>query len=185
MKYGYARVSTEDQQLSLQIDALNKEGVDEIITEKISGTSKEFKERTKLLESLQKNDEVIFWKLDRLGRSIIDVLHFLKKVESKGATIKCLTENIETKSPAGRMFAGMILLFSEYDNEIRKERTRAGLESAKKRGVSLGRRKKLTKQQEEFIISSYNEGKTQKYIANILKVDRTTIRRYEKALNIK
>ena len=135
---GYARVSTRDQNPDLQIDALKAAGCTKIFTEQASSV----KERPQLaaaLDYLREGDTFIFWKLDRLGRSLKDLIHTLDTFRQRGIGVKCLTQPIDTTTPAGRLAANMLGAFAEFEHEMIRERTRAGLDIAIARGRKGGR----------------------------------------------
>lgn len=185
MKYGYARVSTKEQSLDVQIDKLKALGVDVIFSEKVSGVAKKMPEREKLLKAIKPGDEVSFYKFDRLGRSLADVILFARQLEEKGATLNSVSEGIDTSTPAGKMVSNMLLSFAEYERCLIQERTKAGLQNAREKGVILGRRPKLNKQQVQLLHKLLDEGHNKTYIADMLGVSRMTIHRYIVRLNAK
>ncbi len=178
MKVGYARVSTKDQNLDLQIESLKKNGAEKIYEEKISGIAKEMPIRNKMLNSLEKGDEVLFWKIDRLGRSLVDSVNFIAKIEEKGANIRSLTETFDSSTPAGRASLGFLMTCAEFEREMNKERTMAGIERAKAKGIKFGRRSKINKEKGVLIKNLVEQGETHQYIANCIGVSRSTIARF-------
>jgi DNA invertase Pin-like site-specific DNA recombinase len=178
MKYGYARVSTKEQSLDVQIEKLKSLGVDDIFSEKVSGVAKKMPEREKLLKLIKPGDEVSFYKFDRLGRSLADVVLFARQLEEKGATLKSITEGIDTSTPAGKMVSNMLLSFAEYERCLITERTKAGLQNAKDKGIILGRRRKLSKQQVKLLNKLIDEGHNKTYIADMLDISRMSVHRY-------
>lgn len=130
---GYARVSTEDQDLRLQIAALTKYGVprDQIVEEKASGGTMGRKGIQRILKSLRKGDRVVVWKLDRLGRSLKGVIETIEKIEAAGADLVSITESIDTTSAMGRFFFHIIAAMAELERGMISERTTAGIASAR------------------------------------------------------
>jgi len=139
MLIGYARVSTIEQETHLQIDALRKANVDRIFEEKRSGGDRKRPILEEVLRSLEPGDTFVVFKLDRVARSLSHLLEILDRIESAGAAFLSLTEVIDTKSPAGRMMMHIIGAFAEFERELIRERTRAGMEAALLRGVKFGR----------------------------------------------
>ena len=127
MRLGYARVSKSDgQDIAAQKAALRDAGVERVYEEKASGGRWDRPELHKLLDYLRAGDEVIVWKLDRLSRSLADLLRIIEKIEAKGAGFRSLTEAIDTTTPAGRMMMQMVGSFAEFEREMIRQRTRAG-----------------------------------------------------------
>jgi DNA invertase Pin-like site-specific DNA recombinase len=158
MMIGYARVSTQDQDTDAQIAALNTSGCELIFQEKASGGRWDRPELHRLLGQLRKGDVLVVWKLDRLSRSLKDVLLLMEKVEQAGAGFRSLTEVIDTTSPGGRMMMQMVGTFAEFERAMLRERTQNGLDAARKQGRVGGRRQKLKKHQQEEIVNLVNSG---------------------------
>jgi len=158
MLIGYARVSTQDQDTDAQISALKTSGCELIFQEKASGGRWDRPELHRLLGQLRKGDVLVVWKLDRLSRSLKDVLLLMEKVEQAGAGFRSLTEVIDTTSPGGRMLMQMVGTFAEFERAMLRERTQNGLDAARKQGRVGGRRPKLKKHQQEEIINLVNSG---------------------------
>lgn len=148
MKIGYARVSTRDQNLDLQIDTLKKAGCTDtyIYMEQITGATRERPELQKMLAQLREGDLVVIWKLDRLGRSLADLVHLVNEIQSKRAGLQSLHDNIDTTTPQGKLTFHIFAAIAEFEREIIRERTKAGLESARARGRKGGRPRGLTKE---------------------------------------
>lgn len=144
-KIGYARVSTREQNLDLQIDALNRAGCDIIFSEKIS-SSKERKELEKALEYLREGDILVVWKLDRLARSLKELVLMISSLSEKGIEFKSLSDAIDTTSSLGKCQLGIFASLAQYERDIIKDRTRAGLEAARQRGKIGGRPKGLSEE---------------------------------------
>lgn len=138
--WGYARVSTDDQDMSMQKRELEKHGVDFIFQEKKSGKDTKRPELQKMLSRLYLygNDTVVVWKLDRLGRSLTDLIDIVKHIEDSGARFVSITDNIDTSTATGRFFFHVIAAMAEWERNMISERTKAGMEAAKARGTKLG-----------------------------------------------
>lgn len=143
MILGYARVSTKDQNLNLQIEALEKAGCEKIYQEKMSGASKDRPELNNMLAHLREGDVVMVWKLDRLGRSLKNIIDLVLDLNQKKVIIKGLTDGVDTSTPNGRLFLNVMASLAEYERELIRERTNAGLSSARARGRVGGRPKGL------------------------------------------
>ena len=187
MIFGYARVSTSDQNLNLQIDALLKEGIDKknIYTDKISSMVKERKSLAKLLDSAREGDTIIVWKLDRLARSLIHFTKLMNDLEEKGVKFKSITEPFidTTKKPSQTKFlVNMFAALAQLERDIIIERTKAGLESARLRGRVLGAPKGLSKKNKQKAIlceAYFNEGRmTVTEICERLDISRATYYKY-------
>lgn len=158
MLIGYARISTQDQDTDAQIASLKSSGCELIFQEKASGGRWDRPELHQLLGQLRKGDVLVVWKLDRLSRSLKDVLLLIEKVEQAGAGFRSLTEAIDTTSPGGRMMMQMVGTFAEFERAMLRERTRNGLDAARKRGRVGGRPQKLKTHQQEEIVHLVNSG---------------------------
>lgn len=140
MKYGYARVSTLDQNLNAQLDALNKAGCDEIYMEKMSGKSMDRPELKNLLAKIKAGDTLIVTKLDRLGRSLTELIELTDRFKDDGIEFVSLSEKIDTSTATGKMYFQIIGVFAEFERNLLRERIKEGFEAAKKRGVKFGRK---------------------------------------------
>lgn len=136
-----------------------------------------FQESTALLDHLREGDVVVVWKLDRLSRSLKDLLHILEKTEAAGANFRSLTEAIDTSGPAGRMMMQMLGSFAEFERAMVRERTRAGLKAAREQGRKGGRRPKLMAHQKTEILAMLAAGRAGAEIARVFRVHRATISR--------
>ncbi|WP_228444954.1 recombinase family protein [Chryseobacterium echinoideorum] len=188
MKIGYIRISTQDQNYNLQEDALNKLGCKMIFKETVSGATKERPQLKKLLEQIRKGDVVVVYKLDRLGRSLKHLLEIVEILNSKNVALQSLHDNIDTTTPQGRLFFNISASFAEFEKDLIRERTKAGLEAARERGKKGGRRKGLSKEaQQKAIIAEnyYNEGiKSVNEIAADLKISKMTMYKYLRERNV-
>src|ERR1700691_5013159 len=160
MLIGYARVSTDEQDTAAQVAALKAAGCERIYREKASGGRWNRPELHRLLDQLRKADVLVVWKLDRLSRSLRDVLTIMERLTEVKAGFRSLTEAIDTTTPAGRMMMQMVGAFAEFERAMLRERTKAGLDSARRQGRIGGRRPKLTPQQRSKIIQMVSRGKT-------------------------
>src|SRR5262252_7130346 len=158
MLIGYARVSTDDQDTSAQVAALKAAGCERIFREKASGGWWDQPELHGLLDQLRKRDVLVVWKLDRLSRSLRDVLTIMERLGEAKAGFRSLTEAIDTTTPAGRMMMQMVGSFAEFERAMLRERTKVGLESARREGRIGGRRPKLTPQQQSEIRKMVSKG---------------------------
>ena len=141
MKYGYARVSSSGQDLTIQIDALTNAGCETIRQEKVSGTSIQGRdELNTLLEFMREGDELVVTRVDRLARSIRDLQNIVYDLNKKGVTISATEQPIDTKTSAGKCFLDMLGVFGEFETNLRKERQMEGILKAKEKGVYKGRK---------------------------------------------
>jgi DNA invertase Pin-like site-specific DNA recombinase len=158
MNIGYARKSTEDQVLSLQEDALTAAGCGVIFKETASGGRWDRPELQAVLENIGAGDVLVVWKLDRLSRSLHDLLRIMEKLGEKGAGFRSLTESIDTTTAAGRMMMQMVGAFAEFERAMLRERTNAGLAAARRAGRIGGRRPKLSRLQREEVVRQVRGG---------------------------
>ena len=141
MLIGYARVSTHEQLLDLQLDALAKAGIDpeRIYTDKISSRKAERPELKRALDQLREGDTLVVWRLDRLGRSLQELISLVNLIHAKGAGFKSLTESMDTTTPGGKLVFHFFGALAEFERDIIQERTKAGLDAARARGRKGGR----------------------------------------------
>lgn len=178
MKYGYARVSTDDQNTALQIAALKKAGCKTIFKDEgISGATAKRPALSRCLKTLKTGDTLIVWKLDRLGRSLRDLITMLDDLKQRGVKFRSLTEAIDTHTPTGRAMWQMIGVLAELERSMIIERTRAGLQVAKARGVKLGRKPSLSPQQIAHARKMVDAGEPVPDVAQLMRVDRATLYR--------
>lgn len=183
MKIGYARVSTRDQNLDLQVDALRKSGCSDtyIYMEQITGATRERPQLKKMLEQIREDDVVVIWKLDRLGRSLADLVHLVTEIQGKGAGLLSLQDNIDTTTPQGKLTFHIFAAIAEFEREIIRERTKAGLESARARGRKGGRPLGLSdssKIKAEAACSLYAKKIPINEITATLKISKRTLYKY-------
>ena len=179
MILGYARVSRgDDQSTAAQRRALAEAGCGRVFEEAASGGRWERPELQRMLDQLRPGDVVMVWKLDRLSRSLKDLLHLLEKIDAAGAGFRSLTESIDTTTAAGRMMMQMVGAFAEFERAMIRERTSAGLAQARAEGRIGGRRAKLTPSQREDVVENVTSGrKTAAQMARLYNVSEPTISR--------
>jgi DNA invertase Pin-like site-specific DNA recombinase len=144
MRIGYARVSTEDQTLDLQKDALKRAKCREVYEEQATGKNTTRPQLEGCLKSLREGDTLVVWRLDRLGRNLADLVRLVAELEQRKINFESLTEKIETKSPAGRLVFHVFAALAEFERNLIRERTFAGLKAARARGRKGGRPSKLS-----------------------------------------
>ncbi len=176
--YGYDRASTSDQNAARQVQASEDAGCVEVYKETASGARMERKNRKKFLDRLQEGDTLVVWRLDRLARSLKDVLMIIAALDSKGIGFRSLTENIDTTTASSRMIMHIVRSFAESERSMLEERTKSGLDSARNRGQRLGRPDALTPEQKREVVEQVTEKrKSQIEMARLLGCSRTTIHR--------
>lgn len=179
MLLGYARVSTHKQNLDIQIDMLNKHGVDSVFSEVASGAQRERSELTRLLEYMRKGDVLVVCKYDRLARRLPVLLDIVNTVQSKGGGFQSLAEDIDTTSAAGQLVFHVFASIAEFERARISERTHEGLAIARKAGRIGGRPQALTAEQKrEAYRLRWQEGWTIHRIANLFGVSARTLRRH-------
>jgi DNA invertase Pin-like site-specific DNA recombinase len=178
MKYGYARVSTDDQSPALQLAALKKAGCKIIFKDDgLSGAPTKRRALLRCLKKLEHGDMLTVWKLDRLGRSLRDLIAMLDDLKKRGVKFRSLTEAIDTETPTGRAMWQMIGVLAELERSLISERTRAGVKDAQRRGVKFGRKPKLTPPQKAHARELIDAGERREDVAALLNVNRTTLYR--------
>lgn len=155
MKIGYARVSTADQNLDLQIDALQQAGCERIYQDTITGSSTKRPEFDKMIDALRSGDVLTVWKLDRIGRSLKHLLQIADDLQEKGIHLHVITQGIDTTTPAGKMLFSIMGSIAEYEKSLIQERVQAGLKAAKARGRVGGRPSSLNSEQKKQIVAMY------------------------------
>lgn len=179
MLIGYARVSTHDQNPDLQQDALKKAGCESIYIEKASGAQRERPELKAAFKYIREGDTLVVWKLDRLARSMKQLIESVEELEKKGIGFRSLTESIDTTTPSGKLVFHVFASLAEFERSIIKERTTAGLASARARGRLGGRPPKLDKKDIEAAKALLADNSaTVGEIAKRLEVSKATLYRY-------
>jgi len=178
MKIGYARVSTTEQHLDVQLSELKKAGCEKIYKEKITGTHQNRPELLRMIDQLRKGDEVIVWKLDRLARSTRDLLEICDRIGAAKASFRSLSESwADTTTAGGKMILTVFAGIAEFERDLIVERTASGRVAAQKRGVKFGRPGKLQPEQLSAIKSLLDQGKSVKDVADAFKTHPSTIYR--------
>lgn len=179
MKIGYARVSTDDQNLDMQIEALKKARCGKLYEDDgVSGAAGVKRPALlRCLKRLKRGDTLVVWRMDRLGRSLRDLITTLDDLKERGIKFQSLTEHIDTETPTGRAMWQMIALLAELERSIIRERTKAGITSARMRGVKFGRKPKLSEQQIEQARKLIAAGERPEDIAASFHTGRSTLYR--------
>jgi DNA invertase Pin-like site-specific DNA recombinase len=179
MLIGYARVSTDDQKLDLQTDALTKAGCEKIFDDHMSGAKAERPGLTKALEMCRVGDTLVVWRLDRLGRSIKNLIDLAELLEREGVGLKSCQEAIDTNTSGGKLIFHMFGALAEFERNLLRERTKAGLEAARARGRSGGRPKALNKTKRDLAVKLYNDREHSiKEICDVMGIGKTTLYKY-------
>ncbi|MCL2876530.1 MAG: recombinase family protein [Betaproteobacteria bacterium] len=178
MLIGYARVSTQDQNLDLQIGALRQAGCERIFEDKVSGSRAERPGLTKAMEMLREGDAFVVWKLDRLGRSVKQLVDLVGTLQQQGIQFKSLTDSIDTSTPSGRFFFHVMASLAEMERELIVERTRAGLAVAHQLGRKSGRKPKMTSSKIESARKLLAVGTPPKEVAKNLGISVPTLYRH-------
>jgi DNA invertase Pin-like site-specific DNA recombinase len=168
---GYARVSTSEQRLSLQLDALERAGVDakNIFIDKVSGAAKKRPGFRRMMLYVKEGDTVVVWRLDRFARSIMELLKRMEELQKRGVRFHSLTEAIDTKTASGRLVFHVLASIADFEREITRERVSAGIKAAKKRGRAVGAKPKLFGKAAEYAQKRRKDGATAKQIVEELK----------------
>jgi DNA invertase Pin-like site-specific DNA recombinase len=178
MLIGYARVSTTDQNLALQKEALEKAGCERIYEDTISGTRAERPGLTKALEMLRNGDTLVVWKLDRLGRSVKNLITLVGAINANGIHFRSLTDSIDTGTPSGRFFFHVMASLAEMERELIIERTRAGLAVARALGRKGGRKRTMTDSKIDSAKKLLSSGVPPRDVAKDLGVSLATLYRW-------
>lgn len=179
MLIGYARVSTDDQNLDLQRDALQKAGCEKIYTDQQSGAHVDRVGLSNVLEVVRSGDTLIVWRLDRLGRSLKHLIHLIEKLEHQGIGLRSLQENIDTTTSGGRLVFHLFGALAEFERNLIRERTQAGLSAARARGRQGGRPKLLDPKKRELALRLYQERQhTIVEICQLMGISKSTLYNY-------
>jgi DNA invertase Pin-like site-specific DNA recombinase len=183
---GYARISTQDQNLYLQRDALTEAGCDKIFTDTISGSTQERKGLDEALNFLRSGDTLVVWKLDRLGRTMKHLIETVTSLRDKGIGFKSLTENIDTTTPGGKLIFHIFGSLAEFERDLIRERTQAGLQAARARGRNGGRPKSPLADEKKLAMARkmyLDETTLVKDILTHLGIKKTTFYKYLKTVS--
>lgn len=178
MLIGYARISTQDQNLKLQLDALAKAGCQKVFEDTLSGTRADRPGLGKALEMLREGDTLVVWKLDRLGRSVKQLVELVSDLHKQNVQFKSLTDSIDTGTPSGRFFFHVMASLAEMERDLIVERTRAGLDVARQLGRKGGRKPKMTDSKIESAKKLLASGVPPKDVAKNLGVSVPTLYRW-------
>jgi len=179
MNIGYARVSTQDQNLDLQNDALKGAGCEKIYTDKMSGAKTDRPGLEEILSILRKGDTLVVWKLDRLGRSLTHLIKVMNILDEQGIYFRSVQESLDTSTPGGKLIFHVFGALAEFERDIIRERTLAGLAAARARGRTGGRPRKLSKKQVEIAENLMKDVSIPiAEICETLGVSRATLYRY-------
>lgn len=158
MRIGYARVSSDDQEMALQLDALAKSGCERVFSEKVSTGRDQRPQRDECLQTLRAGDTLVVWRLDRLGRSMAELVAIVNGLAKRGVIFESLTERIDTSSASGEFTFHLFAALAQFERQIIKERTKAGLEAARARGRRGGRQPKVTPKAKREMAALYASG---------------------------
>ena len=179
MQIGYARVSTDDQNLDLQRDALQQAGCERVFEDTASGAKAERVGLVALMEVLRTGDTVVIWRMDRLGRSLKDLIALVERLETVGVGLRSLQEKIDTTSSGGRLVFHLFGALAEFERNLIRERTQAGLTAARARGRHGGRKKRLDPAKQKMALRLYHERQhTVEEICRMMGVGRSTLYNY-------
>ena len=174
-RIGYARVSTDDQDLAIQNTALEKDACAIVFEEKRSGTKRDGRDQLQLaIKVLTKGDSLVVTRLDRLGRSLRDLANIAHEIEALGANLRVLEQSVDTATSAGRAFFGMLAVFAQFETDVRRERQAEGIAKAKKAGVYTGAKPRINR---ERVLALINDGNGPAAAARELGISRMTIYR--------
>lgn len=189
MKIGYARVSTQDQNLEMQLDALGKAGCEKVFQEKASGIKSDRPQLAAMQQILREGDVIYIYKLDRLGRSLKHLLEMTSDFEKRGIGLVSINDQIDTTTAQGRLIFNIFASLAEFERDLIRERTRSGLEAARARGRKGGRSRGISKEAEKTAMLAqtlYNERKLGvNEIAADLKISKMTLYKYLRHRGVK
>ncbi len=178
MKIGYARVSTDDQDLGLQIDKLTEYGCERIFSEHISGATLDRPELNKMLDHLRDGDEVVVWKVDRLSRKMRHSLTLIETFMEKGVTFVAVSQGLRYDNTAvGKLMFNQLATYAEFERDITAERIREGIKRSRAQGVRMGRPPALTPDQCETVVMLIRKGRSVRSVATEMGCSRKTIKR--------
>ena len=180
--YGYARVSSEGQDLEIQVEVLKRAGCEIVRSEKVSGTSKEGRsELQNIMDFVRSGDTLVVTRIDRLARSVKDLQEIVYELRSKGVSLKATEQPIDTGTPAGKAFLDMLGGFAEFETSLRKERQMEGIDKAKVKGVYKGRKPSIDF---DAVTELRDKGLGATAIAKELCIGRASVYRLEKSLKL-
>lgn len=179
MLVGYARISTDDQHLDLQRDAFDKAGCEKTFEDKKSGTKSDRPGLSAALDCVRAGDQLVVWRLDRLGRSLSDLIALVRRLNDKGVQLRSLTEGIDTATINGKLTFHLFAALAEFERALVRERTKAGLEAARARGRLGGRRHRLSADKRRHAVELYRaKDKTLREICTLMGISKPTLYAY-------
>lgn len=179
MLVGYARVSTEEQNLDLQLDALKQAGCENFFQDEMSGANSHRPGLSEALAFMRPGNTLVVWRLDRLGRSLKDLLQQIEELQQRGIQFRSLHESIDTTSPGGKFQFHVFSALAEFERDLIRERTMAGLRAARSRGRLGGRRKEMTAEKVKLAARLMKDPNVSaQEICQMLGISRTTLYRY-------
>jgi DNA invertase Pin-like site-specific DNA recombinase len=182
LKIGYARVSSDDQNLDLQFDALKKAGCKKVFDDRITGAKAARPGLDKLMEIAREGDVIVVWRLDRLGRSLKNLIELVNRLEKEGIGLSSIQEKIDTTSSSGKLIFHIFGALAEFEGALIKDRTHAGLAAARERGRTGGRPKALDAKQQKLLFKLYNSKEHSiSEICSILNISKPTVYNYLEA----
>ena len=181
MLIGYARVSTIEQNLNLQTDALQRIGCSKVFTDQVSGSVKSRPQLDQALDFIRCGDTLVVWRLDRLGRSLRHLIELVTELQEKGIGFRSLTESMDTTTCSGKLIFHIFGALAEFERNLIRERTKAGLDAARARGRKGGRKPALSAKQQEVAVKLYHEkNHTAEAICRIMEISKPTLYSYIK-----
>ena len=177
---GYARVSTDEQTTRLQLDALKAAGCERIFQDKLGGALRSRPQMDRALAGLRAGDTLVVWKLDRLGRSLRNLLEIAETLHERDVALRSLTEHIDTATAAGKMLYSVLGAVAQFERDVLRERTVAGIRAAQARGEHVGRPPALTTSQIREARKMLDRGENASHVARIMRVGRSTLYRATK-----
>ena len=179
MLIGYARVSTADQNLDLQVDALTKAGCLKIYSDKTSGAKADRPGLEKTLELSRAGDIIVIWRLDRLGRSLKDLIQIAEKLKEREIGLKSLQEGIDTTTTTGQLMFNLCAVLADFERNLIRERSKAGLDAARSRGRLGGRPKSLNRDRQQLVVKLYNDREHSiAQICQMMSISKPTLYKY-------
>ncbi len=179
---GYARVSTDEQTTRLQLDALKAAGCQRIFQDKLGGALRSRPQMDRALADLRAGDTLVVWKLDRLGRSLRNLLEIAETLHERDAALRSLTEHIDTATAAGKMLYSVLGAVAQFERDVLRERTVAGIRAAQARGEHVGRPRALTASQVREARKMLERGENASHVARVMRVGRSTLYRATTAI---
>ena len=181
MLIGYARISTLEQNLNLQTDALQRVGCEKIFTDQVSGSVKSRPQLDQALDFIRCGDTLVVWRLDRLGRSLRHLMELVTELQEKGIGFRSLTESMDTTTSGGKLIFHIFGALAEFERNLIRERTKAGLKAARARGRKGGRKPALSTKQQQVAVKLYHEkAHTAEEICRIMGISKPTLYSYIK-----